>query len=242
MKFLFIEAFYDREINLSKEALKLLSKYRKVVLFAAVQFVKLDNVKKQLKDAGINVVTTHAKRTSTENQVLGCDCFGDSFEDKEIFNKADVVLYIGDGLFHPKALLLAQKDNDEKKDVICFDPLSNATSVLTQKDIDKQVKKYKANVLKYMYAKKVGVLVSTKTGQQYLNLALKIKENKKSDKEFFVFVGDTLDMRELENFPFVEAWINTACPRIGTDDIVNLSKPMINVSDALKIESGKYVA
>ena len=241
MKFLFIEAFYEKEINLSKEALKLLSKYKSVALFAAVQFAKLDGVKKQLEEAGIKILATPAKRTSAENQVLGCDCFGDSFADKELFKKVDVMLYIGDGLFHPKALLLAQKDQKIKKEVIIFDPLSNSSSILTQKDIDKQVKRYHANVLKYMYAKSVGILVSTKTGQQYLNLALKLKEGKKSDREFFIFVGDTLDMCELENFPFIEAWVNTACPRIGTDDIVNLRQPLINIADALKIESGKYV-
>ncbi len=239
MKFLFIEAFYEKEIKLSKEALKLLSEYKDVAVFAAVQFVKLDKVKKQLKDAGVNVLTSHAKRTSAENQILGCDCFLDSFVDREIFDKADVLLYVGDGLFHPKALLLAQKDNEVKKDVILFDPISNSVKILTQKDIDKQVKKYRANILRYMYAKNIGVLVSTKTGQQYLNTALKLKESSKSGKNFFIFVGDTLDMRELENFPFVEAWVNTACPRIGYDDIVNLRQPMININDALRLESSK---
>lgn len=240
MKFLFVEAFYNEEVKLSKEALKLLSKYKNVGLFAAVQFVKLGNVKEQLKVAGIKVLTSHAKRTSTENQVLGCDCFSDSFDDKSIFEKIDAVLYIGDGLFHPKALLLAQKANKEKKDIVAFDPISNSVRILTQKDIERQNKRYQANLLKYMYAKNVGILVSTKTGQQYLNSAMLLKEKaEKGDKKCYVFVGDTLDMREMENFNFIDVWVNTACPRIGFDDIVNFEQPLININDALKIENDK---
>lgn len=243
MKFFFVEAFYDEEIKLSKESLKILSGKKTVALFASVQFVKLDKVKGQLKDEGINVIGSKAKRTSTGNQILGCDCYSSSFEDKEVFNKADIVLYIGDGLFHPKALLLAQKDNKTKKEVLIFDPISKTSSILTQKDIEKQNKKYNANLVRYMYAKNVGLLVSTKTGQQYLKSALSLKENSKDkDKTFYLFVGDTLDMREMENFPFIDAWVNTACPRIGFDDIVNFKQPMININDAFKIESDRKSA
>ena len=67
MKFFFVEAFYDKDIVLSKETLKLLSGKKNIALFASVQFVKLETVKKQLKDAGINVLTSKAKRTSTGN-------------------------------------------------------------------------------------------------------------------------------------------------------------------------------
>ena len=240
MKFFFVEAFYNEEIKLSKDALKMLSGKKTVALFASVQFVKLDGVKKQLKEKGIEVLGSKAKRTSTENQILGCDCYSGSFEDKTVFDNSDVLLYIGDGLFHPKALLLAQKNNEIKKDVIIFDPISGVSSMLTQKDIDKQHKRYQANLLKYMYSKNVGILVSTKTGQQYMNRAISLKENcKDKDKQFFIFVGDTLDMREMENFPYIQAWVNTACPRIGFDDIVNFKQPMININDAFAVESDR---
>ena len=242
MKFLFVEAFYNKEVKLNEEALKLLSKYKTIGLFAAVQFVKLDEVKKQLKEKGMKVLSSKAKRTSTENQILGCDCFSDSF-DNELFEKVDALLYIGDGMFHPKALLLAQKDLKKEKPVIIFDPLSGSAKFLTKRDIEKQVKRYQVNVLKYLHAKNVGVLVSTKTGQQYLNYALLLKERAKAsslDKSFYIFVGDTLEMREMENFPFIDAWVNTACPRIGTDDIMNFPQAMININDALKLTSNNF--
>ena len=36
-------------------------------------------------------------------------------------------------------------------------------------------------------------------------------------KKCYIFVFDTLDAREMENFPFIDFWINTACPRIADD-------------------------
>lgn len=232
VKFLFVEAFYNKEVQLNEEALALLSKYKKIGLFASVQFVKLDVVKKQLNEKGIEVLTTRAKRTSTENQLLGCDCTPESFEDVKIFSKVDAVLYVGDGMFHPKALLLAQQDSERKKDVIIFDPISDSVKVLSYTEIEKQKRKYQSNLMSYLSAKRIGVLVSTKTGQQYLRLAQQLK--RESKKEVYIFVGDSLDLLDLENFNFIDAWVNSACPRIGMDDLVNVSKPLINIGDVLK--------
>jgi len=228
--FLLIEAFYKEEIKLSAKAIKTLKQFKKVAVFAAVQFIKLDTVIKQLKELNIEPLTTHGKRTSGENQLLGCDCFETSFQNQDIFDEADAILYVGDGLFHPKAMVLAQKGSDNPKDVILFDPISDTVKQIGQKDIDLQLKKYKANLMRYMSAEKVGVLVSTKTGQQYLQNALKFKKN--SDKQVYIFVGDTLNYADMENFPFIEVWINTACPRIGYDDVTNMPKPLININDA----------
>lgn len=233
---LFVEAFYDKEVRLSKEALNVLSKYKTLALFSSVQFIHLDAVKRQLKTAGIKVIMTKAKRATLEGQILGCDCFEDSFKDKSVF-KADALLYIGDGNFHPKALLLAQKDMKNKKEVIAFNPLSNYMRIMTYADVEMQDKKYKTNMLKYMHARKVGILVSMKPGQQQLSEALKLKERGKGKKEFYIFLANAIMMNELENFNFIEAWVNTACPRIGFDDILNAEKAVINIKDALEIEN-----
>ena len=39
----------------------------------------------------------------------------------------------------------------------------------------------------------------------------------KKGKNAFIFVFDTLDANEMENFPFIDFWISTACPRIADD-------------------------
>jgi len=79
-----------------------------------------------------------------------------------------------------------------------------------------------------MAADNVGVLVSTKSGQQYLKNALLLKRSKKN---IYIFVDNTFNYAEMENFPFIDVWVNTACPRIGDDET---PKPLININDALK--------
>ena len=51
-------------------------------------------------------------------------------------------------------------------------------------------------------------------------------------KQVYIFVGDILNYADMENFPFIEVWINTACPRIGYDDVTSMPKPLININDA----------
>ena len=229
-EFLFIPAHYEKGIVLTDKALEELRKYKKIALFASVQFIKLETIVRQLKENGIKVLTTHGKRTSGEFQLLGCDCFNDSFENKKIFDECDVILYIGDGLFHPIALLLSQQQSKNPKPIMLYDPISKTIKEINQNETKSNLKKYKANLMKYINADKIGVLVSTKTGQQHLKNALLLKE--KSDKQVYIFVEDTFNFSNMENFPFIDVWVNTACPRIGYDDVLHLPKSTININDA----------
>jgi len=54
----------------------------------------------------------------------------------------------------------------------------------------------------------------------------------KQGKKAYIFIDNNLDLRHLENYPFIDSWVNTACPRIGTDDIVNIKQPLINIKEA----------
>ena len=227
-EFLLIPAKYEKEITLTESALKELSKFKKIALFASIQFIELDKVEQQLKENNIEFLTTHGKRTSGKYQLLGCDCFQNSFSNN-IFEEVDAVLYIGDGLFHPIALKLAQP-----KPILLFDPISKSIKELDKDIIQKNNTKYKSNIMNFLKADKIGILVSTKPGQQYLKSALTLKN--KLDKQTYIFVEDTFNFQNMENFPFIDVWVNTACPRIGFDDSPNLPKPLININDALQPE------
>ncbi len=239
---LFIDGKWKKEIVLGNKVIEFLKKenVKLVALFASVQFLELDTVKGQLKDGGIEILTTRAKRTDVETQILGCDAYHDSFKE-DIISRADAVLYIGDGLFHPKALLLAQNEAHNGdgqfqtiKNIIIWDPISEKMSIIGKKDIEQQLQKAKANYARYLAASSIGILVTIKPGQQYLNLALKIKDKLEKDgKKAFIFIDNTIDLKSLENYPFIEAWLNTACPRIGMDDIVNVRQAIVNLREAL---------
>ena len=217
VEFLLIPAYWKEEVVLPADILEKLSSYKSIAIFGAVQFIRLEKVIEQLKEKGIKTITTHGKRTSGKFQILGCDCYEDSFEEDVL--SADAILYVGDGLFHPKALLLAKA-----KEVLLYNPIAKTLKTIKKEDIEKQMKKYKANLMKFLNAKTIGVLISTKPGQSYLNLALKLK--KQSDKHIILFVDDTFNYNHMENFPFVDVWVNTACPRMDLTEgkILNLEK------------------
>ena len=56
-------------------------------------------------------------------------------------------------------------------------------------------------------------------------------EKRFPDKKFYYFATGRLNFYEMENFPFVDVWINTFCPRIGNDDAMEWIKPILNLED-----------
>jgi len=231
-----IDAKWTGKITLGKDILKYLKEkeIKNIALFASVQFLALDHVKEQLKKANIKVIATKAVRTDAQMQILGCDAYHDSFK-KNTIQDTDAILYIGDGKFHPLALLHAQRMQKKIKGVILWDPIAKVMNRITEKDILKQTKKTKANIVRFLSATEIGILVTVKPGQQYLNTAKKLKEKlEKEGKKTYIFIDNTLDYAQFENYPFIEAWVNTACPRIGFDDILHIRKPLINIREAIE--------
>jgi len=231
---IFIDAKWEGIITLEDKLKNYLQKNKinSLALFASVQFSDVENFIKELNKINIKVNITKAKRTGKPMQILGCDAYHDSFE-TPILEESDAVLYLGDGYFHPKALLLSQVKNNKIKPVIMWNPISKTIEILNEKIIIDQIKKYKRNLRMYVNAKTIGILVTIKPGQNYFVTAKKLKEFlEKQGKKAYIFVDNNLDLRHLENYPFIDAWVNTACPRIGTDDIVNIRQPLINIKEA----------
>ncbi len=234
MKVIMIDATWAAPLTVGEDLLKYLKDHSitSLALFASVQFLALDKIKEQLAKQGITVKTTKARRTHVEGQILGCDAYHDSYQEP-ILSEVDAILYVGDGLFHPKALLLAQSKESKIKDILIWDPVSEKMRVITKADVHKQLARMRANLLKFMHATTIGILVTIKPGQQYLALAKKLKEHLATQgKKAYIFIDDTLSVQLLENYPFIQAWVNTACPRIGTDDLVTINQPLINIKEA----------
>jgi len=238
MKTLFLEAPYTGKVELCKETLDYLKKqnYTTVALYASVQFVnQLETVRKQLAEAKIKIITSQPRRTHMEGQLLGCD------NDKEALNltekqwqEADAFLYIGDGKFHPLALVFSQKDlsEQERKEIICNDPMTEQMKVMGESEVKNILNKYRASLMKFIAAERVGVLVTIKPGQQQLRASFAL-EKKYPQKKFYYFIDNVISFDQLENFPFIEAWVNTACPRIGFDDQEKFVKGVVNLRDAV---------
>ena len=229
--FMLIDAVYTGNVAMSKDTLEYCSKFKVIALYASVQCSgKLDPVIEQLKAVGVKVISSKPTRTAANFQILGCDMYRENLKLEE---EPDAFLYIGDGMFHPEALLLAQKDDVKMKEVIRYNPMIGKYDVLGVKDLERMIKRYKGSLLKFLGADKEGVIVTTKPGQIQLNQGKQLPE-KYPDKRFYYFLGGTIDLGDLENFNFIKMWVNTACPRIATADDLEVS--MININDALSAD------
>jgi len=226
MKALFIEARYDEIVGLPAKLIRKLPE--NIGFFTTVQFI--DSVKpiiEQLEEAGKKVFVDKSRHARYDCQILGCGV--EKFDDK-----IDVFLYVGDGVFHPKALAF-----ENNKPVYCYNPFNKKITKLDTKDIEKINRKKEANITKFLYADNVGVLVSLKPGQNMLNQSFEL-ENDFPDKNFYYILFNTVDFQELGNFPFIECFVNTACPRIGFDEIDKARKPIINIDDIPFPENSKF--
>ncbi|MFH1182215.1 MAG: diphthamide synthesis protein [Candidatus Woesearchaeota archaeon] len=192
----------------------------RLCLAASAQFVsQLPEIKKLLEAKGKKASLVEAKHTAFPGQILGC-----GWENLKYDEKAEAFLYIGDGMFHPKALMMAAE-----KDVFALDPINGSFAKLDRKEIEAVRKKTKVAIVKFLHAQNIGVLLSTKPGQMMLKEALELKK-KFPDKKFYYLVSNTVEFNQLENFPFVDCFVNTACNRL-IDDWEKFPKPVLNIAD-----------
>lgn len=230
MKILFVDAKYKGKVELTGKVLNYIKKYKKIGLYTTTQFNhKLSFVTKQLEGIGIEVISSWPERTNAKFQILGCDVY---HENLKIEKDIDAFLYIGDGKFHPTALIYSIVDSGKDKEVIVFNPIDNLMRVIGSKDVEKILMKKKANIKKFLMSKKIGVLITAKQGQEHFHYLEKLEKRFK-DKKFYAFISDNIDFSEMENFPFVQVWVNTACPRLALEDALNTEKSLVNVEDVL---------
>lgn len=235
MEILFLEAPYTGKVELCSETISYIKnkKYTQMGLYASVQFVgKLEIIETQLKDLGITVITSHPDRAHVKGQLLGCDNYHNSLNLDE---NIDAYLYIGDGRFHPLALVYAQKDSKSMKEVICNDPINKIMEIMGVEDIITILKKYRGSLLKFLTAKSVGILITIKPGQEQFKPAL-LLEKRYPDKKFYFFIDNVISFDQLENFNFIDVWVNTACPMVGFDDQEKFLRGVINLNDAISVE------
>ena len=221
MKSLFIPARYIGKVAMNMTMIEKLPK--KIGLLATSQFLAcLTDIKSQIENSGREVFIWKSLQ-GNDGQILGCDVSSSTGIEKNV----DAFLYIGSGEFHPRGVALKTL-----KDIFIFNPLTGGFSVLDRKEIETYTRKKRAAYLKFLSSQRIGIIVSLKHGQNNLIESLELKERMK-DKEVFVFIAETIDFLQLGNFPFIECWVNTACPRIDEDLVC------VNLSEILKYTNHK---
>ncbi|MFB6161563.1 MAG: diphthamide biosynthesis enzyme Dph2 [Haloferacaceae archaeon] len=163
-----------------------------------------------LEERGYVVHTRRGdERLTHEGQVLGCN-----YASAEV--PADTVLYVGGGKFHPLGLAMEHPD----KRVVIADPVNN---VVTLADTEKFMKQRYGAVHRAMDADTWGVIYCTKIGQGRWEVAQDIVE---SNDDAYLITMDEVTPDRLRNFD-MDAFVNTGCPRITTDDGPQFHKPML---------------
>jgi 2-(3-amino-3-carboxypropyl)histidine synthase len=171
---------------------------------------RFEDMRTFLEDRGFSVHTQRGDdRLTHEGQVLGCN-----YASADV--AADQVLYVGGGKFHPLGLAMEHPE----KTVVIADPVNN---VVTIADNEKFMKQRYAAVHKAMDAETWGVIFCTKIGQGRWDEAERILD---SNENAYLITLDEVTPDRLLNFDF-DAFVNTGCPRITTDDGPRFRKPML---------------
>ena len=199
MKTIFIPAKSKSRVN-SKKILEISKKLpNNIAITYSIQFQEI------AKD--IKKILSKKHKITSFIQVLGCS--------KPKFSKTDAVLLIGSGRFHAISLAC-----ETKLPIYILE--KHNLSKITNQDIEKLQKTKKAAYLKFLNANKLGILISTKPGQNRLKHALNIKDQIK--KKSYLFLSNNINTLEFENFT-IDSYINTGCPRLDMDSTI------INIQD-----------
>ncbi len=216
MKTLFIEAKLNESLILKSEQIKQLP--QSIGLVTNVQHVhKLPELKEQLEKSGKKVFLLKGFHSKYAGQMYGCDF------PEEVAEPVEAVLFIGTGKFHPRGIF------QSKKEIFIYDPINRNLHKADQREAEKEEKKKKAAFIKFLHSTEVGVLVSAKPGQLRLKIGQELKRIY-PDKNFYFLVCDTIDFSEMQNFTFIECFVNTACPRL-MEDYDKFGKPVLNIKD-----------
>jgi diphthamide biosynthesis enzyme Dph1/Dph2-like protein len=128
---LLIPAKYTKKITIPKHVIDRIP--NRLMLFSSVQFLnQISDIAKDLENSGKEILLVKSKNflyegmISEKGQLLGCNA--ETFDINNVLldkREFDAFLYIGDGVFHPKALLV-----NNQKDIYCYDPKIDKIEIL----------------------------------------------------------------------------------------------------------------
>jgi 2-(3-amino-3-carboxypropyl)histidine synthase len=191
-----------------------LLKTGRIGLITTVQHIhKLEEVCTVLKEHGKECVVGRGnERVAYPGQVLGCNFTAARIDCEEL-------LYIGSGVFHPLGVAIATG-----KRVVAADPYLNQAVEVAPEKFQRKRGGY---IAKAMDADVFGIIVSTKSGQNRMELAMRLKTlAEKHGKKCLIIEMDLVTPEQLLAFQ-VDAYVNTACPRITIDDAERFHVPVL---------------
>jgi 2-(3-amino-3-carboxypropyl)histidine synthase len=197
---------------------------RRLGIVASVQHLDLlPALTKALESGGREVRTSPGdRRLSYPAQALGCNYT----TAESIASEVDAFLFLGTGRFHPIGLAFAVD-----RPVWTLDPLQS--TIEPPIDRARLIARRQLLVASVRDASRWGILVSTFAGQHRGGMAAALQARAEAHgRSAEVLVFGRLDPNDLEGRA-LDAYVNTACPRIALDDVALYPKPMLTPPEFL---------
>ena len=225
----------DADLGILERSLEPLKSFKTVGIMTTIQHIhQLESVADFFRRSGKEVVVGRpygfAKKAG---QILGCDAGSAASIDR----KVDALVYFGGGMFHPLGALLMTT-----KPFLLIEPFQGSVEFIDRYR-EVYAKRSRGKILASVDARNIGILVTTKNGQNNMAMAkiLKAKiEGAGLGLSAAILVSNTFDFNSISNMLEFDAFVNTACPRISIDDTDRLSKPLLSaneLNEVLKIKS-----
>jgi len=215
------------ELNLTlllKKSLKELKNFKKIGLSYSIQHLQdVKNIINFYRENGKDVLLSKKKAMiAYEGQVIGCQYSGL----KAIEEEVECFVIIGNN-FHSMGAVLSVD-----KPVFLVDVYNN--EIKNMKVVKNKILKQRIMTIeKFKDAKKIGIIIETKSGQKFGSPKVLIDKLGKSGKKVIIITMNEITPDKLINFYNVDAFVELACPRIAIDDAAKYRKPLITFREAL---------
>ena len=204
-------------------ATEVLAPYRRIGLATFSQHIhQLKPVKEKLESKGFQVIVGRGNNLMLEGQVFGCD-FSTSYPIRE---RVDAFAFLGESEFHAVGLALATG-----KPTFMLDPYMNEVTDMGQA-VEERKKRAVLAVYKALDARVIGVITGLKEGQKMVGRSRWItKRLEMSGRKVIQLAMRDVTAERLAPHREIEAFIQTACPRISVDGFT-FDRPVLSIPQA----------
>jgi 2-(3-amino-3-carboxypropyl)histidine synthase len=210
-----------------EQSLPLLKGYTTIGLATSVQHLQaLNQAREILTRAGKTVIVGDSGQIAYPGQVSGCNYSNAN----SISGEVEAFLFVGGGMFHALGIAL-----NTSKPTIIADPYDNRAYQINA-EAQKILKQRFAIIQEAKNAKKFGIFVGLKPGQKHLDSAVRIKElAEKNGKTAYLMAAREINPETLLEFPSIDAYVNTACPRVSLEATGKFQKPVLTVNEFMVV-------
>ena len=227
-KVIMVDAFDD--IDFSKIAKRCAielrkNNFKKISLVTNSQYLQsVQEVKEIFEFHGYDVIIGRGKGHLNDAQVFGCE-FYPVHDTKD---QVDAYLFLGQSIFHSASIAIVTQ-----KPTFMLDPYFNEYSEVSN-IAQKLEKKALLSIYKVQDAKTIGIIIGLKEGQFANIKALELKRLLEQEGKRILLIAMTeITDERLLSFQDIDAFIQVACPRIGTDN--HFHKPVLSVPQAISL-------